>query len=140
MSSSRLTLERVIAVSATVGIADQAAAFGIYGEVIKVEEIATACAQGTLQTDSAGLNGIIWRRVDRNPIGASIVSCSDVEVPDVSAVQCGTIWVACARSARSEDAGARSKKTESWSIVVSGDHDRKYRVSDPKWTANTDSS
>src|SRR6202040_3944779 len=94
---------------------------------IKVQKIAASCAGCALQADSALLNGIIWSSVNCNPVRSAIISCGNVEVPDVRAVERSATRVATAAGG---NARTGSEKTKSRPIVVSGDNHREYGVFD----------
>ena len=81
-----LPLEAVCAIDATVGVTDEAAAFAVDGEVVKIEQISATGAGRPLQANGAGLDGVVRCGVDRDPVRPAIVRRRDVEVPDIGAI------------------------------------------------------
>src|SRR5205807_5592602 len=96
------------------------ASFAIYRKIIKVQEIAATRTGSSLQANGALLDRIVRCSVNRNPVSASIVGGSHVQVPDVFAVQSSAIRVAGAGRSK---AWSGAHKSEGCTIIVAGNDD-----------------
>src|ERR1041384_4311824 len=116
MGGVRLSGLSVHAVNATIGIGDEHAPFPVYIDAIEIEKVPGAAASDAQQADFSDLDRIIRRRINQNPVLASIISRRDVKVPD---------W-------RTSEVGIGSEETVGCAIIIARDDHGKDSVLNSK--------